>query len=568
MRSLLCLVVSTFLLCIFTSSSFSQPVLAFNRVIGGLNDPVDIVNAGDGSNRLFIVQQGGLIRIWNGTTVLATPFADLTGVISTGGERGLLSMAFHPRYDTNRYFFIYYTTTSGSVTSINIARMRTRSDNPNLADAASRVVLITIPKPANRTNHNGGDLNFGPDGKLYFGTGDGGSGGDPDDLAQDSTSLLGKMIRINVDSFNTAPFYVIPPDNPYTSNPNIRDEIFAMGLRNPWRWSFDRLTNDVWIADVGQNVREKVNFRTFAQSDSVNYGWRCYEGNNAHNLTDCRPAINYLFPIFDYPHNSTGGFSVTGGFVYRGTQYPALYGYYIFADYVSGNVWRTFPNGSGGWTTTRQAGLPGNIAGFGEAENGELYAASLSSDSIYQVIEAPILPVNILSFNLTEQQGLYHLTWAIANNEDAEKFIVEYSTDGRLFSIAGDVTANGFGGKANYELKHAFTQGNKIYYRLKVIEKTGTIKYSEIIQAGSTNKGNVKIYPTVLRKGEPLYLISSEKVLGVSIADQSGRIVIRPSVQQASGFFNIQLAYLPKGSYIITVITIKGQYVQRLIAVE
>ena len=238
---------------LFSASIFAQPVpvLVYSPVVtSGLSSPVDVVNAGDGSNRLFVVQQGGQVRIVSGGALLPGNFLDIPDSISGGGERGLLSIAFHPNYESNRYFFVYYTNTAGD---LRITRFQTQAGNPNAADESTGVVILTIPHPT-YSNHNGGKLNFGADGHLYFATGDGGSGGDPDNNSQNGNSLLGKMIRINVDNFTTPPYYTIPADNPYVTNPSVRDEIFAMGLRNPWRWSFDKETNDMWIADVGQGA--------------------------------------------------------------------------------------------------------------------------------------------------------------------------------------------------------------------------------------------------------------------------------------------------------------------------
>jgi glucose/arabinose dehydrogenase len=316
------------------SNVYSQPLLSFSSIVNtGLSNPVDVVAANDGTNRIFIVQQGGIIKVYNNNFILLT----LSGNFSAGGEQGLLSLAFHPDYENNRYFFVYYTNGAGGV---NIDRFQTSSTNPNQADANTRTNILSVAKPVVYGNHNGGKLNFGADGNLYAGLGDSGSGGDPGNLAQNGNSLWGKMIRINVDNFSTPPFYTIPANNPFIADPNVLDEIFSLGLRNPWRWSFDKVTGNIWIADVGQNAKEEVNNLTLAQANGANYGWRCYEGLSAYNTAGCLPQNNYTFPIFDYPHNNTnGGFSITGGIVYRGTQYPALYGYYMCADYVSGNVW-------------------------------------------------------------------------------------------------------------------------------------------------------------------------------------------------------------------------------------
>src|SRR6266700_2020399 len=313
--------------------SIGQPALNFNPLLTGLSSPVDIVNAGDGTNRLFIVEKTGQIRIYEGSALLASPFIDLTDSITSGGsEQGLLSLVFDPNYGTNRTFFVYYTRSSdGAVT---IARFQTSLSNPDSADRSTGVILFTIPKPHGQTNHNGGKLNFGPDGYLYFGIGDGGGAGDADNLAQNGNALQGKILRINVNNVNAPPYYTIPPDNPFISSPTIRHEIWAMGLRNPWRWSFDRSTQDIWIADVGQNAWEEVNVIPAGTAGGLSFGWRCYEGINPFNTAGCQPLSSYTSPIFEYPHNnSTGGFAVTGGYVYRGTDFPAMAGYYITADY-------------------------------------------------------------------------------------------------------------------------------------------------------------------------------------------------------------------------------------------
>ncbi|MEJ7610697.1 MAG: PQQ-dependent sugar dehydrogenase [Ferruginibacter sp.] len=302
-------------------ASFSQPVIGFSSFLSGLTTPVDIVHANDNSNRLFILQQNGIIRVYAGGSLLPTPFLDMASLIKydVGGERGLLSIAFHPQYSANRYFFVFYNNTAGHT---ELAQYQTLATDPNIADPASRKILLTIIKPF--SNHNGCKLNFGPDGNLYFAPGDGGSGGDPNNYAQNLNSHLGKMLRINVDNFTTFPYYTVPPTNPLIGVPNTKPEIFAWGLRNPWRWNFDRFTGDMWIADVGQNAREEINMVPAADISGRNYGWRCYEGNQAYQLSLCgpTPAVGKTFPIFEYPHTAAGGYSVTGGVVYHGTEFP------------------------------------------------------------------------------------------------------------------------------------------------------------------------------------------------------------------------------------------------------
>jgi glucose/arabinose dehydrogenase len=312
--------------CTIILPGYCQPLITFTPVISsGLVSPVDIVPSKDGTNRIFIVQQGGTIRAYNSSyTLLNNNFLTIASNIATGGEQGLLSMAFHPDYINNRYFFVYYTNAAGG---INIDRFQTLLANPNQADPGSRTNIMTIAKTTSFTNHNGGKLNFGPDGDLYFGLGDSGGSGDPRNLAQRGDSLWGKMIRINVNNFTTPPYYTVPSDNPFVSSSTVLHEIFSLGLRNPWRWSFDHLTGNTWIADVGQSAREEVNVLTAAQANGANYGWRCYEGLLPYNTAACLPTSSYTSPVFDYPHTiATGGFTITGGYVYRGSLHAAMYG--------------------------------------------------------------------------------------------------------------------------------------------------------------------------------------------------------------------------------------------------
>lgn len=358
----------------------AQPVLDLELVTSpGFNQPVDIANAGD--SRLFIVEQDGYIRILN-TDGTSSLFLDIDSKVkSSGSEQGLLGLAFDPNYAVNGYFYVNYINNTATGNTV-IARYTRNAINPNIADVASEVILLTITQPF--TNHNGGNLEFGPDGYLYIGTGDGGSGGDPGNRSQDITDqLLGKMLRIDV---STVP-YSIPADNPYVGITGD-DEIWHVGLRNPWRFSFDRLTGDLWIGDVGQGAWEEVNYQPAASTGGENWGWRCYEGNNTYNTTGCGAIGTYDFPIYVYDHTfGAGGFSITGGFVYRGTQNPGMYGYYIFCDYVTGNWWTTKSNGAGGWISALDDFTFDNIATFGEGADGEIYCASLSGGQIYKLVD-------------------------------------------------------------------------------------------------------------------------------------------------------------------------------------
>lgn len=359
-------------------SLHAQPIIELQDFATGFQQPVAIRHAGD--DRLFIVQQNGIIRIIDGNgQTLATPFLDIDARVGSGGERGLLGLDFHPEYPDSNYFYVNYTNNSGNT---RVSRF-SGTANPNIADPDSEVILLTANQPF--ANHNGGDVHFGPDGYLYTGLGDGGSGGDPQNYSQTPTSLLGKMLRIDV---NSGTPYAIPPTNPFVGSTAVANEIWALGLRNPWRFSFDRLTGDLWIGDVGQNEWEEVDFQPASSTGGENYGWRCYEGNAPYNTTGCGAVGNYVAPVAVYANTSSLGCSITGGYVYRGSQYPDLYGYYLYTDYCSGRIWALKPDGQGGWTNQQLLDGPNNnLATFGEDVNGELYLAGIANGRIYKIRE-------------------------------------------------------------------------------------------------------------------------------------------------------------------------------------
>lgn len=365
--------VSIILFCIL-NTSWSQ-TLSLQSFGTGFTSPVEITHAGD--SRLFVVEQTGRIKILNSNgSVNATPFLNVSSIISTGGERGLLGLAFHPNYASNGYFFVNYTNTAGDTV---IARY-TVSGNPNIANT-SGLILLTITQPY--SNHNGGTLKFGPDGYLYIGMGDGGSAGDPGNRAQNINDNLGKMLRIDVNT-TIAPYYINPPTNPYVGVAG-NDEIWAIGLRNPWKFSFDKSTGDLWIADVGQGVWEEVN-KVSPTAAGVNYGWRCFEGNAVYNNTgNCATITGTTAPLVVVNH-STGACSITGGYVYRGTSYPNLVGKYLFSDYCLGKIGITTSAGA----TTFSNTFSGNFVSFGEDVSGELYISDISSGTIYKIVDTSL----------------------------------------------------------------------------------------------------------------------------------------------------------------------------------
>jgi glucose/arabinose dehydrogenase len=359
------------LLCLASGFSFSQTI-SLQQFTTGFNDPVEITHAGD--TRLFVVQQSGQIRILNADgTINPTNFLNVSSLISTGSERGLLGLAFHPQYATNGYFYINYTNTAGNTV---VARYTRSTANPNVADASSAQIVLTVNQPF--SNHNGGCLRFGPDGYLYIGMGDGGSGGDPQNHAQNINSLLGKMLRIDVN--NGSP-YSNPSTNAFIGVDGA-DEIYATGLRNPWKFSFDRQTGDLWIADVGQGQIEEINKVAAGTAAGLNFGWRCYEGNQTYNAT-CTTTGPYTMPVAQYNH-SNGACSITGGYVYRGTTYQNMQGKYFFADYCNNRIGYV---GNTGGTVTFTNSFSGNFTTFGEDINGELYIAGVNSGIVYKITD-------------------------------------------------------------------------------------------------------------------------------------------------------------------------------------
>jgi len=468
----------------------AQPVLTLTPVItSGLAQPIQLVNAGDESNRVFIVEKTGAVKVYSSSFVFLSNFVVVSGITSNG-ERGLLSMAFHPDYENNGFFYVYYTNTNGD---LEIARYQV-SANANVADAASKVVVLTIPHPT-YANHNGGELHFGSDGYLYLSTGDGGSGGDPGNNAQNTTNLLGKILRINVNTSATPPFYTVPPGNPYS---NL---IYSLGLRNPFRWSFDRLTGDMWIGDVGQNSYEEINYRAAASTNGANYGWRCYEADNAYNTAGCGAIGNYIFPVYNYPN--TGTAAVTGGVVYRGTLSPAIYGWYIAADFYSGTYYLTTPDGTGGWTTLMQTSTATGIADFGETENGEVYVVSLTSNTVSRLNGAPGAPVPVRLNNFTASivNNAAVLNWKTSLETNLKQFEIEYTLDGNAFVFAGTVAASGTASGSEYTFTHVAGVNGEVLYRLKMKDNNGTYSYSGIVKVVFKNKNQNLVSPSVINNG-------------------------------------------------------------------
>jgi glucose/arabinose dehydrogenase len=403
----------------------------------GLNSPVAITHAGDG--RLFVTEQAGRILIFANGQVRAQPFLDIRSRVLSGGERGLLSVAFHPQYASNGLFYVDYTDLDGDTV---IARYRVSAD-PNVALAGSEAILLQIDQPFG--NHNGGQLQFGPDGFLYVGMGDGGSGNDPGCRAQDGSTLLGKMLRLDVDqNAGSPPFHGIPAGNPFVGSA-VEDEVWALGLRNPWRFSFDRQTGDLLIADVGQSAREEIDFQPAASGGGENYGWKVMEGNLClGNMGGCAtpvPGCNapqYTPPVLEYNH-AGGGCAVVGGYVYRGDQVPELAGLYVYGDLCTGTLWAAT---RGAWTAEVLSPVLPGLTTFGEGADGEIYLAA--GAVLYRLAgpaqtEAGTLQLTAAGFTAAEGEAATVTVSRTGGSDGAVS--VDYATADGTASAPGDYLA-------------------------------------------------------------------------------------------------------------------------------
>jgi len=379
----------TFFLTVMTAGCGSPPgsdpadppaelAVRLKEVARGLDAPLFLTSPPGDPARAFVVEQGGRIRIIRNDALLPTPFLDISSRIASGGERGLLGLAFHPQYATNGRFVVYYTNTAGD---IRIASYKV-SANPEVADPASEQLLLAVPHPS-FSNHNGGMVTFGPDGRLYAGIGDGGSGGDPNGNGQNRNTLLAKLVRLDVNAAGQAS---VPSDNPFVGQSGMRPEIWSYGLRNPWRFSFDRLTGDLYIGDVGQNAREEIDVSRGPSNmgRGLDFGWNIMEGTSCFSPSSGCNRTGLTLPVLDYGHGD--GCSVTGGYVYRGSLLPALRGMYFYGDYCSGWV-RSFVLSGGqvaqrlDWAALRPGG---QITSFGEDAAGELYII-VASGSVFRI---------------------------------------------------------------------------------------------------------------------------------------------------------------------------------------
>ncbi len=550
LKNLLLLIVTAF--CYFLVNA--QPQIELQSFASGFNLPLGIVNAGD--ERLFILEQRGLIRILQPDgSVMEEPFLDLSGVVSqSGSERGLLGLAFHPDYNENGYFFVDYTAEPDGHSVI--ARYSVDENNADKADPNSEMQLLTVDQPF--SNHNGGQLQFGPDGYLYIGLGDGGSAGDPEGNAQNPDTLLGKILRIDVD-VEDGQGYEIPADNPFVNDDSVLDEIWALGVRNPWRFSFDRLTHDLWIADVGQNNIEEINFQAAGDDGGENYGWRCYEGHDVYNSENCADSGSYVFPVFEYEHMPSDACtgSVTGGYVYRGAMFSGMFGNYIFADYCLGNFYRIQHSGEQFEGELLDAFSPTEFTTFGEDMFGELYVAMNQSGEIRKLVETgacePVAMILEGDSAFKIEAGDSAAISAIYNPA------LEYQWNKNDEPIPGATQAI-FNAKEEGLYSVTVTNPeNSCSNTSEAVEVT--LKPTLAVQ---NELENIRVYPNPF--SDVLYIegLPASGISTINVTDAKGTAVIS-EVKQKTGNYRLSTNNLPAGLYVLRIDHKLGTFQKKII---
>ncbi|MBP6681373.1 MAG: PQQ-dependent sugar dehydrogenase [Saprospiraceae bacterium] len=473
---------------LISAIGIAQPTLNFTPLsLSGptLVQPLFMSGCGDGSGRLFVVEKRGTIRIVQNNTVSSDFFLDIQDLVMNSGERGLLGLAFHPQYPTTPYIYVNYVI-EGTITN-RISRFTLNPNNSN--DIQENTEFILLEQAGVQTNHKAGGIAFGPDGYLYIGMGDGGGGGDPSNSGQNLETLLAKMLRIDVNAPQGSLNYTIPPDNPFVGEPG-RDEIWAYGLRNPWRISFDRETGDLWIADVGQNLWEEVDMVLAGTPGGMNFGWDCREGNHDYEPGNCGSGTEFTWPVFEYPHSCNPcpngyGASISGGYVYRGSDHPVLEGFYVCADYVSNYLWMikvtSFDPLEFDLYVQDGTGLAYGLVTFGEDDDGELYASNLDG-VIYSVSASGFLPVQWERVDAKIVQGGNQIDWTLHQSLGIEYFEVQRSLNSGFdnFTVAAQVEP--VQDEISYKYIDPFTQPLAVYYRIAAHLSDGSFEYSPFMR--------------------------------------------------------------------------------------
>ncbi|SEJ01777.1 Por secretion system C-terminal sorting domain-containing protein [Dyadobacter sp. SG02] len=541
------------LLTIAFQHAFGQLQLAIEPVVSGFTRPVKVTNASDG--RLFVAEIGGKIKIVKNNAVLSQPFLDIGSKINDPDWAGIFSIAFPPDYQTSGFFYVLYVVKSK--TEVQVSRFSRQAGNADLADANSEVKILTIPYEDVLGGHRGGDMAFGKDGYLYISTGDNGPGsrgvaGDPNNNSQNMGKLFGKLLRLDTN----AP---VPGDNPLS-------KIFALGLRNPWRFGFDRQTGDLWIGDNGQDGWEEINYLSYPfGGPASNFGWNCLEGTQTYNQSHCAQGTTYIAPKLTYPGFTNNGgkdASVMGGFVYRGSRYPSMKGHYFFGDYATGKIGYIDPLG----VTTPDAGLANaSLISFGEDQSGELYTLSFLNGTLSKITNpGDPLPVKLLFIKLTLADSQFLIQWKTTQESNFSHFEVERSGDGRTFQTLGTVPGKGPGSD------YVFTDGEPLqdtsYYRLKMIDHAtvggdGTFQYSSVVSGSMDERGKSFIFPNP--GGGQVAIRHLAKGDNVRIYNASGLLVDSQNIA-SNGDWKVNMDGKPKGIYTVLIDNIFTGFSQKL----
>ncbi|SDF50810.1 Glucose/arabinose dehydrogenase, beta-propeller fold [Dyadobacter soli] len=545
MKNLLC---TLLLLATALSASFAQLQLVIEPVASGFTRPVKVTNASD--RRLFVAEIGGKIRVFKDGAVLSQPFLDIGTKINDPEWAGIFSIAFPPDYQTSGFFYVMYVVKSK--TEVQISRFSRQPGNADLADAGSEIKILTIPYENVLGGHRGGDMAFGKDGFLYISTGDNGPGsrgvpGDPNNNSQNTGKLFGKLLRLDTST-------PAPGDNPL-------GKIFALGLRNPWRFGFDRQTGDLWIGDNGQDGWEEIDYLSYPFSGIVsNFGWNCLEGTQTYNQSHCAQGTAYIAPKLTYAGFTNNGgkdASVMGGFVYRGSRYPSLKGHYFFGDYASGKIGYIDPLG----VARPDAGLSyASLISFGEDYAGELYTLSFLNGTLSKITNpGDPLPVKLLSFKLIQTGSRFLLEWRTAQESKFSHFDLERSPDDHTFETIGRVGGEGLGSS------YTFTDGeplrNTSYYRLKMIDEDGTFRYSSVVSGTLGTRGQPFAFPNP--GGSQITIGGLAKGDEVRVYSISGLIVESRDIT-LDGDWKLNMEGKPKGIYTVFIDNTASGFSQKL----
>lgn len=549
--------ISTLVCFLLSAVGIAQPTLNFTPLSltgPSLVQPVFMSGCGDGSGRLFVVEKRGTIRIIQNNVVSNDFFLDIEDQVMNSGERGLLGLAFHPQYPTTPYIYVNYVI-DGTITN-RISRFTLNPNNPN--DIQENTEFILLEQAGVQTNHKAGDIAFGPDGYLYIGVGDGGGGGDPTNSGQNLETLLAKMLRIDVNAPQGPLNYTIPPDNPFVGEPG-RDEIWAFGLRNPWRISFDRETGDFWIADVGQNLWEEVDMILAGTPGGMNFGWDCREGNHNYEPGNCGSGTEFTWPVYEYPHSCNPcpngyGASISGGYVYRGNDYPVLEGFYVAADYVSNYLWMikitSYDPLEFDTYVQDGTGLAYGLVTFGEDDDGELYAANLDG-IIYSVSASGFLPIQWQSVDARIVQGGNQIDWTLHQSLGIDHFEVQRSLNSGFDDFNVVARVDPVQDQISYKYVDPFIQPLAVYYRIAAHLSDGSIEYSpfmrilpdpvskpSLVFEPNTNSWRVQL-PTEWRNGDViLFDLQGKEVYKRTIGIQH-ELILTPPITPGSYFVKI-----------------------------